>query len=61
MIRVPVRILTFVIAVMMVLAGVALLARPAPVEQTAWGDICLYPWNAPPGLCVSLPSRLPGL
>jgi hypothetical protein len=59
--RVAVRILTLVIAVMVVLAGVALLARPAPVKETAWGDLCLYPRNAPPGICLSVPSHLPGL
>lgn len=58
--RLIVSVLAAVITVMVLLAGVALLGRPTPsADDTAWADVCLYPMNRPPGVCVDLPSRLP--
>jgi hypothetical protein len=60
MTRLTVRALAAVIVALVLLAGVALLGRPAPAAKaTAWADVCAYPMNRPPGICVNLPNRLP--
>jgi hypothetical protein len=54
-------VLTAAIGLMLLLAGVglALGSRPAPTRTSAWGDVCLYPMNRPPGYCITLPEKLP--
>jgi hypothetical protein len=57
--RIVIIALSGIIACMLLLAGGALMSRPAPAKETAWGDLCVYPLNTPPGLCLTLPDRLP--
>jgi hypothetical protein len=56
---------TRLLLIVAVLAGAfGLVQAPAHsdvVTRSSKADLCLYPMNRPPGICVNLPDRLPML